>query len=103
MRVHNFRPGPGGCGLFFSSDKPWYSVWPGIAAFASMLVERHHRHLPVSPPGLDAGNELRRVMMKPRMKFCKQAGQSTVEFALTIIIVMVVLFGAIEITIMIYT
>ena len=42
-------------------------------------------------------------MMKPRMKFCKQAGQSTVEFALTILITLVVLFGAIEMIIMIYT
>ncbi len=41
--------------------------------------------------------------MKPRMKMRKQAGQSTVEFALTIVFTMVVLFGAIEMTIMIYT
>jgi Flp pilus assembly protein TadG len=37
------------------------------------------------------------------MKNRKQDGQSTVEFALTVVIVMVVLFGAIEMTIMIYT
>ena len=42
-------------------------------------------------------------VMKSRMKLRRQAGQSTVEFALTIIFVMVVLFGAIELTIMIYT
>ena len=41
--------------------------------------------------------------MKPRMKMRKQAGQSTVEFALTIVFTMVVIFGAIEMTLMIYT
>ena len=38
-----------------------------------------------------------------RMRNRKQAGQSTVEFALTIVIVMVMLFGAIELIVMIYT
>lgn len=42
-------------------------------------------------------------MRSSRWRLRRQAGQSTVEFALTIIIVMVVLFGAIELTIMIYT
>lgn len=37
-------------------------------------------------------------MSKPR-----QAGQSTVEFALTIVVVMVILFGAMEFIVMIYT
>jgi len=41
--------------------------------------------------------------MKPRMKMRRQAGQSTVEFALTIVFTMVVIFGAIEMTLMIYT
>jgi Flp pilus assembly protein TadG len=41
--------------------------------------------------------------MISRIKRNKQAGQSTVEFALTIVIVIIVLFGAIEMTLMIYT
>ena len=41
--------------------------------------------------------------MMPRLGTPKQSGQSTVEFALTIVIVMVILFGAIELVVMIYT
>jgi len=41
--------------------------------------------------------------MKPRMKMRRQAGQTTVEFARTIVFTMVVIFGAIEMTLMIYT
>ena len=37
------------------------------------------------------------------MKRNKQTGQALVEFALTIVIVIIVLFGAIELTLMIYT
>jgi len=41
--------------------------------------------------------------MTLRRKNRRERGQSTVEFALTVIIVIVLLFGAIELTIMIYT
>jgi Flp pilus assembly protein TadG len=41
--------------------------------------------------------------MMPRRGNPTQRGQSTVEFALTIVIVMVILFGAIELIVMIYT
>jgi Flp pilus assembly protein TadG len=41
--------------------------------------------------------------MMSRIRNPKQRGQSTVEFALTIVIVMVILFGAIELIVMIYT
>jgi Flp pilus assembly protein TadG len=41
--------------------------------------------------------------MISRINRKRQAGQSTVEFALTIVIVIIVLFGAIEMTLMIYT
>jgi Flp pilus assembly protein TadG len=41
--------------------------------------------------------------MMLRLKNRRERGQSTVEFALTVIIVIVLLFGAIELTIMIYT
>lgn len=41
--------------------------------------------------------------MLSRITARKETGQSTVEFALTIVFVMVVLFGAIELTLMIYT
>jgi Flp pilus assembly protein TadG len=57
--------------------------------------------LPVSPASINAGNELRGTIMVGIRK--PEAGQSTVEFALTTLIVMVILFGAMEFIVMIYT
>jgi TadE-like protein len=41
--------------------------------------------------------------MRSRINRNRQAGQALVEFALTIVMVIIVLFGAIELTLMIYT
>ena len=57
-------------------------------------------HIP--PPSFDAGNELRSAM-KLHSKNRKEKGQGTVEFALTIVFVIMLIVGVIEIIVMVYT
>jgi Flp pilus assembly protein TadG len=58
--------------------------------------------LPVPPPGFNAGDELREAMMS-RAKSRKETGQATVEFALTVIFVLILVFLTMELIVMFYT